>query len=456
MRIAFDCREALAKNPTGKGMWTKKVWEELKKHDIELTPFPMPDANSQKPMANSLVWHWKTSLKIRSLKPDIYLSPTSYIVPWLLGKSVPTAVVIHDLIAFDHEPHNRKAQLIERLTLPRVLKTAKWIFTVSEATKKDLVRRFPKADPEKMTVVHAGPALSTPSTSSTFPHIALAEVVDNECKQSSNHDERTCNVGQTEYIGEIHNNSSRKFSVQKARSTSKIPRTSASVNISGRDTLATAEAKKAIEALQNIAESTRRFGLVNRKRAAGNLNLIASNCITPKAGPYILSIGTLCPRKNQLRLIQAFNKLPDEIRKTHKLILAGGRGWDDEEIVKLAEESENVEWVGYVSDKELTELLKNAKLLAYPSLKEGFGFPVLDAMALGVPVLTSDKSSTREIANGAAALVDPESIDQISERLEDLVTNDDLRQSLSNKGIERSHTLSWQKTVDRMLKSLEN
>jgi len=89
-------------------------------------------------------------------------------------------------------------------------------------------------------------------------------------------------------------------------------------------------------------------------------------------------------------------------------------------------------------------------------LKEGFGFPVLDAMALGVPVLTSDKSSTREIANGAAALVDPESIDQISERLEDLVTNDDLRQSLSNKGIERSHTLSWQKTVDRMLKSLEN
>ena len=205
MRIAIDIREALAESPTGKGMWTKHVLNELEKRDVEIITFPKSDPTTYptsprlrgagKLIPKKLIWHWKTHLKIRSLKPDIYLSPTSYIVPWLLGKSVPTAVVIHDLIAFDREPHDKKAQLIERLTLPRVLKTAKWIFTVSEATKNDLLKRFPKTDPGKVTIVHAGPTLSkeskSASTSSTFPHVTFAKVVNNERKQSSNHDERT-------------------------------------------------------------------------------------------------------------------------------------------------------------------------------------------------------------------------------------------------------------------------
>lgn len=400
MRIAIDIREALAESPTGKGMWTKHVLNELEKRDVEIITFPKSDPTTYptsprlrgagKLIPKKLIWHWKTHLKIRSLKPDIYLSPTSYIVPWLLGKSVPTAVVIHDLIAFDREPHDKKAQLIERLTLPRVLKTAKWIFTVSEATKNDLLKRFPKTDPGKVTIVHAGPTLSkeskSASTSSTFPHVTFAKVVNNERKQSSNHDERTSNVGQTEDVRDIHDNSSRKC-----------------------------------------------------------------NGTTLKTCPYILSIGTLCPRKNQLRLIQAFNKLPDEIRKSHKLILAGGRGWDDEVIVKLAEESENVEWVGYVPDEELAELLKNAKLLAYPSLKEGFGFPVLDAMVMGIPVLTSDRSSMREIVGDAASLVDPESEGMIAEAMERLLSKESERKKLAEKGLERAKIYTWIGVVDKML-----
>lgn len=496
MKVAIDIREALAENPTGKGMWTKHILNELKNRDLDLITFPMPDANSQKPIANGLLWHWKTSLKIKSLKPDVYLSPTSYIVPWLLGKSVPTAVVIHDLIAFDHEPHDKKAQLIERLTLPRVLKTAKYIFTVSEATKDDLLKRFPKTDPEKVTVIYAGPTLSAVPLRFSSPN-TIRKIKQSACntKQCSNYVE-----GQQGFKAEIHDSAANVLPT---------------VPLVAMDGVENDGHGNGHESHRGVEDHCSDFGIHNHRekttliiqnenenvnpateaitdtspKKTGKKNTAAHKCPIPMAisairpilepvqnietqtttshtpqtitqesiiGSYILSIGTLCPRKNQLRLIQAFNKLSDDIRHSHKLILAGGRGWDDEEIVKLAEESENVEWVGYVPDEELTELLKNAKLLAYPSLKEGFGFPVLDAMTLGVPVLTSNGSSMREIVEEAGMLIDPTSVGVISEKLGDLLTNSTLRQSLIDKGLERSNTLSWKKTVDRMLKSLEN
>ena len=171
--------------------------------------------------------------------------------------------------------------------------------------------------------------------------------------------------------------------------------------------------------------------------------------------PYILSIGTLSPRKNQYRLIEAFTKLPLDLQSKTKLLLAGSRGWHDEEIVDRAKHTPNVEWLGYVAESEMTELLMHATLLAYPSLKEGFGLPVLDAMAIGIPVLTSNGSSMKEIAGEAAMLVDPTSVEEIATALETMLTDENLRSALSAKGRERSVLFSWKRTVDVMLQELK-
>ena len=168
----------------------------------------------------------------------------------------------------------------------------------------------------------------------------------------------------------------------------------------------------------------------------------------------MLCIGTLCPRKNQLRLIRAWNRLPQHLRISSKLIFAGGRGWRDAEIVVLAEHSPGVEWRGYVEESELRDLLTNATFLALPSLKEGFGLPVLDAMTLGVPVLTSNRSSMKEITGNAALLVDPEDINAIAKGLEQLLTDENLRKDLSEKGKKQAEKFSWEKTVDVLLKTL--
>jgi glycosyltransferase involved in cell wall biosynthesis len=154
-------------------------------------------------------------------------------------------------------------------------------------------------------------------------------------------------------------------------------------------------------------------------------------------GEYVLAVGTLEPRKNLPRLIEATARLGLELR------IAGARGWGG-----VAAAGAHVRWVGRPSDEELAALLRGALCLAYPSLWEGFGIPVLEAMLCGAPVVTSRGSAMEEVAGGAAELVDPADVDSIAAGIERaLARRDELRAA----GLERARRFGWAATADAVI-----
>lgn len=309
MRLWIDVREACRERKTGKGQWTLRAVEALlERGDVRatlVTDAEIPAAWRGLPgfagvrmiPSMGMWWHlraWRLVVWERS-EIDVYLSPTSFIVPFLLGGAVPAVPVVHDLIAFKNEPHDRKATFIERLTVPRALRTALEVCCVSEATA---------------TLVHA------------------------------------------------------------------------------------------------------KFRGVTRTFVAGAGPTVAERGTWTGGGGHILSIGTLCPRKNQLRLIRAFASLPSDVRGDTKLALVGGRGWEDDEIVRLASSTPGVTWMGFQSSEECSRLLRTCRAFTYVSEDEGFGLPVLDALRVGAPVLASDIPTNREVAGDAATYCDP--LDELS------------------------------------------
>lgn len=167
-------------------------------------------------------------------------------------------------------------------------------------------------------------------------------------------------------------------------------------------------------------------------------------------GP-IVSIGTLCPRKNQLTLIRAYSTLPEELKKKHPLILIGARGWSDDATIQAVKETTHVLWVGAVSDTERDSILQKASIFAFPSLYEGFGLPVLEAFCVGIPVLTSHQGSLAEVAGDAAYIVDPLDEASITHGLQELLLNPSLCDSLVQKGLQRVPMFTWEKTADLFL-----
>ncbi|MBM3231411.1 glycosyltransferase family 4 protein [Candidatus Peregrinibacteria bacterium] len=170
----------------------------------------------------------------------------------------------------------------------------------------------------------------------------------------------------------------------------------------------------------------------------------------------ILCVGTLCPRKNQLRLIRAYASLPSSLRERYKLLIAGNRGWSDSEIVRMAKNTKGVQWIGYVSDDRYKELLASCTIFALPSLYEGFGMQILDALQRGIPVLTSDRGSLKEVAGDAAVLVDPESDRSIASGLVAILEDEDVRQELAKRGPVQAGKFSWKRTADLVLSAVES
>lgn len=350
MRIAIDIREACKEKKTGKGQWTAGFVRELARRNLPVIAFtdrPIPSTLSLPTSLpkrifpeKGIAWHWRVARHLRRGKEaSLYVSPTSYIVPALLGKRFPMVPVVHDLIAFRGEPHDRKATLIERLTLGRAVRCAKRICTVSVTTKRDLLERYPSLDAEKIVPIFAGP-------------------------QSEN--------------------------------------------------------------------------------------------VTPNVsdGKTILCPATLSPRKNQERLIRAYASLPEALHKRYRLVLVGGRGWLDDEIVALATSTQGVEWRAYVPEDEYQRLLSACALLALPSLYEGFGLQFLDALQRGTPILTSDRGSIREVCGNAAHYVDPEHVPAIAEGLATLLKNPRLQADLRDRALDRFAQFSWRKTVDLFLQAI--
>ena len=155
-------------------------------------------------------------------------------------------------------------------------------------------------------------------------------------------------------------------------------------------------------------------------------------------GEYFISVGTLEPRKNLKRVIEAFSVNVQRASLNAHLVVVGKSGWG-ENLSKV----DNVNFLGLVEDDDLPGLYAGSAGLIYPSLYEGFGLPVLEAMTVGCPVLTSDRGSLEEVAGKATVLVDPENIESIVWGIESLIKD---REKLIAKGLKRSENFSWEKT----------
>lgn len=175
--------------------------------------------------------------------------------------------------------------------------------------------------------------------------------------------------------------------------------------------------------------------------------------------PYYIFVGTLEPRKNLKRLIEALSILPPNVKNSAKLIIVGGKGWGGVNVESLIKEfgvQDNVEYFGYVDDSTLATLYSNALFIAMPSLYEGFGLPLIEAMAYGVPALTSNRSSMPEVVGDAGVLIDPEDVQSISNGLSLLLTDQKLRKMLSNYALDRVKNFDWCISAKETLKIFEN
>ena len=279
---------------------------------------------------------WNVVTAVRASRTvDAFLSTNSYLTAWFTG--VPTAPVVFDLVPFvEGARAQSRSALIERATIRPALRRAAVLPCISQATRDDLLRRFPVA---------AGKTVAIPLAADGA------------------------------------------FAAAKA------------------------------------GDVPARHGLDR---------------------PYLLAVGTLEPRKNLERLVAAWNRLPASLRERHALALVGPRGWDDEPILRAAAAS-GARLLGRVSDSDLAALYAGCAAFAYPSLYEGFGLPVLEAMSAGAPVVTSNVSSLPEVAGDAAMLVDPRDEVAIAAALERLLTDPVLAAELRARGRRRAVAFSWER-----------
>jgi glycosyltransferase involved in cell wall biosynthesis len=286
-------------------------------------------------------WHAAVALAA-SRSCAAFLSTNSYLTAWMTR--IPTAVVVHDLVAFvDAENAQARAARIERATIGRAVRRAGAFLCVSEATRRDLVARFPAAaDRTRVVPLAVDPRFATPG--------------------------------------------------EPAR-----------IDV-----------------------------------------------------PYVLGVGTLEPRKNLVRLIEAWASLSRAARGNHVLALVGPTGWDvDATLAAARAHPDDVRLLGFVSDAQLASLYAGATAFAYPSTYEGFGLPVLEAMAAGAPVVTSSVSSLPEVAGDAAVLVDPYDVRALRDALAAVLGDPGLRESLRERGRARAARFSWARTASETLAVLQ-
>jgi glycosyltransferase involved in cell wall biosynthesis len=295
------------------------------------------------------IWHvWAAAAAGREC--DVFLSTNSYLTPWFLR--IPTASIVYDLVAFQPAAAaQRRAARIERATIKRGLRRSGAVICISEATRRDLVARFPWMG-ERVTVVPlaADPRFGQPASDA------------------------------------------------------------------------------------DVSSLLQRHGLDR---------------------PFVLSVGTLEPRKNLVRVIEAHAALPQALRDSHPLVLVGPRGWESEEILARAGAGESTVLVlGQVPDEELSSLYATCTAFCYPSLYEGFGLPLLEAMAAGAACVTSNVSSLPEVGGDAVLYVDPLSVEDIRGALETLLTSEAKRSELGERAARRAAGFSWDRTAGSVLETI--
>lgn len=358
LRIGIDARAA-AEVPGGRGTVVRELLRALKASDTphEFVLFarePWADVAEDPRFTWHLIpspdplWHVRAGLAANS-RCDVYYSTNSYLTTWFLR--IPSVTLICDMVAFDRElMPQRRASLIERITLPPTIHTTQGFLSISAATERDLLARYPRAAARSaVSLLGANPAFAVDG-----PDPAVLE----------------------------------------------------------------------------------RHGLTR---------------------PYVLAVGTLEPRKNLPRLIEAFATLPDDLRAAHDLVLVGASGWDtDATFAAIAQHAGHVRTLGHVPEDDLPSLYAGSALVAFPSLYEGFGLPVLEAMTAGATVLTSDTSSMPEVAGDAAILVAPRDVASIRAGLEHGLRDRDAARALAAAGRERARAFSWARHAAQTLQALES
>jgi glycosyltransferase involved in cell wall biosynthesis len=236
--------------------------------------------------------------------------------------------------------------------------------------------------------------------------------------------------------------------------------------------LFTLRTMKKLDLLISISENTKKeartvLGLKTRIEA---VPLAADTGLFHRAGPsavsagrkkygiskkYILSVCTLEPRKNLKVLLDAYRTMPS--RRDYQLVLVGMTGWITTDFfreIKASDIGGNIIMPGYIPSAELAPLYTGAELFVFPTLYEGFGLPVLEAMQCGCPVVTSNTSSIPEVAGDAAILLDPHDTARLSESMERVLKNASLRKELTRKGLQRAKLFSWDKSARMFLASI--
>ncbi|HBB35115.1 MAG TPA: glycosyl transferase family 1 [Cyanobacteria bacterium UBA8803] len=175
--------------------------------------------------------------------------------------------------------------------------------------------------------------------------------------------------------------------------------------------------------------------------------------------PYLLFVSTIEPRKNINNLISAFNLLKEKHKIDHHLVLIGRKGWHYEPIFSAIDNSpwnHHIHHLDYLSDDLVAFFYAQADVFVYPSHYEGFGLPVLEAMTLGTPVVTSHTSSLPEVAGDAALLIDPNDPNHLAEAILKIISDSQLRQELIQKGKQRAGLFSWERTAKETLKAYKS
>ncbi len=163
---------------------------------------------------------------------------------------------------------------------------------------------------------------------------------------------------------------------------------------------------------------------------------------------YILSVGSIEPRKNLIGLLKAYALLDDELKAEYKLVLVGFKGWENREIMKIIKENErSIFYLGFISDEELAKVYNLASLFVFPSFYEGFGLPPLEAMACGTPVISSNASSLPEVGGDAVVYCDPNSSLDIKEKISIVLNDKNLQKEMIDKGLKQAKKFSWEKSA---------
>jgi glycosyltransferase involved in cell wall biosynthesis len=169
---------------------------------------------------------------------------------------------------------------------------------------------------------------------------------------------------------------------------------------------------------------------------------------------FILYLGTLEPRKNVDNLVEAFSTSSILNLESCNLVIAGAQGWKSKKLLEKIKKTPGIRYIEYIDAEDKPFLYSLASLFVYPSLYEGFGFPVLEAMASGVPVLTSNRSSLPEVVGSAAYLVNPINVFEIEKGIIMLLKDHELRKLLVESGTQKTCEFSWEETAKKFLSLL--